>query len=255
MKISIITPSYNSSDFLEETIISIKKQSYQHYEHIVVDGQSTDNTIQILQKYSDLKWISEPDNGQTDAINKGFEIATGEILAWQNADDLYFPHTLEKVADFFTTHQDVDVVYGDYQLIDIEANIICSVNPIQWDQWLFAHGRFVPMQPTAFWRRRVYEAVGNLNESLYYCMDVDFFARASKQFKFAKIPDMLGQFRIHDKSKTHEPNIRRKLYKEHKLVLSQNFNFSLLDKLIFDLFFLRSRLAEFYLTRISPNLS
>lgn len=244
MKFSIVTPSYNSALFLNATIQSIKEQTYQDFEHIVIDGGSTDGTIELLHQYPHLKWVSEPDNGQSDAINKGFRLATGDILAWQNADDLYFPNTFQVVADFFKQNADVDLIYGNYQLIDVDGNVVTSVYPINWNQWLFAHGRFVPLQPTVFWRRRVYEAVGDLDETLHYCMDVDFFARASRQFKFAKIDATLGQFRIHNASKTQNSANARKVYCEHKQVLRKNYKYDFFDAIIFDLFYYRSFLTR-----------
>jgi len=195
MKISIVTPTYNSENYVQQTLDSIHNQSYKNIEHIVVDGLSTDKTLDIVKSYPQIKWTSEKDNGQSHAINKGFRMATGDIFAWQNADDIYCENALETVVNFFTNNPDVDVVYGSYKLIDSEGNWICDVNPIEWNEWLFAHGRFVPLQPTVFWRKRVADEVGTLNEELHYCMDVDFFARAVKRgFRFAKIPAVIGAF-------------------------------------------------------------
>jgi glycosyltransferase involved in cell wall biosynthesis len=244
MKISIVTPCYNSSTYIEQTIQSILKQSYQNFEHIIIDGQSSDGTLEILKKYPHLNWISEKDSGQSNAINKGFQKATGDILAWQNADDIYCLNTFEWVIDFFKTHPDVDVVYGNYQLINSEGEFICNVRAVDWDLWLFKHGRLVPMQPTVFWRRKVYESVGDLNENLNYCMDVDFFCRAAKHFKFAKLDKTLGQFRVHQISKTQNTQNKSKVYQEHKQILRDRFNYSPINSLIFDLFYYRGRLAR-----------
>ena len=244
MKFSIVTPTFNSADYVKETIQNIQAQTYQDFEHIVVDGASTDGTVEILKNYPHLSCISEKDQGQSDAINKGFRLATGDILAWQNADDLYFPDTFQTVKEFFCEHPNVDVVYGDYQLIDSDGQWLVDVHPIQWSRWLFAHGRFVPLQPTVFWRRRVYEAIGELDESLHYCMDVDFFARASKQFSFARIPAMLGKFRVHLDSKTQNRTNQRQVYLEHKQILSQHFYYTWLDSWLFNLFYYRARLVR-----------
>ena len=245
MKISIITPSYNSSDYIEETINSIQNQSYQEFEHIVVDGASQDGTIDILKKYSNIYWISEPDYGQSNAINKGFRLASGDIFAWQNADDLYFPYTFEVVAETFQKYPEIDIIYGDYQIIDAQGNKKCDVNSVDWNLWLFKHGRFVPTQPTAFWRRKVYESVGDLNENLYYCMDLDFFCRAAcKQFNFFKVNKSLGQFRRHPNSKTSNPQNDKHIYKEKKTILTRNFHFSFLDLIYSDFFYYRGKLAK-----------
>lgn len=244
MKISIVTPTYNSAAYLEETIHSILNQSYKNFEHIIIDGQSTDNTVDLIKKYSHIQWFSEKDNGQSNAINKGFRLATGDILAWQNSDDLYFPDTFETVVDFFQKNPDVDIVYGYYQLIEAGGEWICDVKPIDWNLWLFAHGRFVPVQPTVFWRRKVYELVGDLDESLHYCMDVDFYCRSSKEFKFACIHKFLGKFRVHPQSKTQNVANIKKIRQEWKAILSHSFNYSFMDSLICDFFYYRSLLAK-----------
>lgn len=254
MIISIVTPSYNSSQFIEATIESVRNQSYSNYEHIIVDGGSTDNTVSILKRYPELRWGSEPDQGQSDAINKGFRQATGDILAWQNADDLYCHYTFDVVIDFFKSHPDVDLVYGNYEVIDESGRILYQVAPREWNQWYFAHGRFVPLQPTVFWRRRLYEDIGELDINLNYCMDVDFFARASKRFSFRRIPVMLGQFRVHSSSKTHNSLNRQRIYEEHKRVLSKQYGYNFFDYLLFDFFYYRGRAAEAFLSRAGAGI-
>jgi glycosyltransferase involved in cell wall biosynthesis len=245
MKLSIVTPVYNSGKYIRETIESIANQSYRNFEHIIMDGLSTDNTLEIAKEYKHIKCISEKDTGQSNAINKGFRMATGDILAWQNADDTYFPDTFEAVVTHFHDHPDVDIVYGYYQLIDGESRWMCDVYPIDWNRWLFAHGRFCPPQPTVFWRRKVYEAIGELDEKLHYCMDVDFYSRSiNKKFNFGRIPKMLGKFRIHEQSKTQNKVNDRRVHDEYKNVLSMNFNYSKLDLLFFEVFQQRSKLAK-----------
>jgi len=245
MKFSIITPTFNSAHYIRETMDSIHNQSYKNFEHIVVDGLSRDNTLEIVTNYENVHLISEKDKGQSDAINKGFKNAKGDIIAWQNGDDRYLPNTFEHVINFLNTNTDVDVVYGDYQLIDSEGNWICDVHPIDWNEWLFKHGRFVPLQPTVFWRRKVLEKTGSLNENLHYCMDVDYFSRMIlHKFKFARIPKVLGQFRVHQGSKTQNSDNERKVKEEHKRVLSLNFNYGFFDRLIFDFFQFRSDLGK-----------
>jgi len=246
MKISIVTPTYNSERYVQQTLDSIHNQSYKNIEHIVVDGLSTDKTLDIVKSYPLIKWISEKDNGQSDAINKGFGMATGDILAWQNADDIYCENALQIVVDFFIKHPEVDVVYGYYQLIDSESNWICDVYPIAWSKWLFAHGRFVPLQPTVFWRREVSDKVGVLDEKLHYCMDVDFFARAVKHgFCFARIPAMLGAFRVHTESKTQNKSNEKKVNSEFKSVLSMHFDYTWFDFFLFNFFKWRAVLGKY----------
>ena len=249
MKISIVTPVYNCEKYIRETIESIKNQSYQNFEHIIIDGKSTDNTLSIIKEYNYLSLISEKDQGQTDAINKGFRLTNGDILAWQNADDTYEPETFKKVVDFFKNNKDVDVLYGSYKVIDSKSTWVCDVYNKKWNKFLFSHGRFVPLQPTVFWRRSVYEQIGELDIALHFCMDVDFFARASQKFKFASTKEFLGSFRIHNESKTHNPINKLDVLKEMHVVLAKNFKYNFIDSSIFWLFMLRANIAEFIKTK------
>lgn len=245
MKISIITPVYNCEKYIRETIESIANQNYKNFEHIVIDAASNDNTLEIIKEYNHIKYLSEKDNGQSEAINKGFRIAQGDILAWQNADDIYFPDTFETVINFFIKNPEVDIVYGYYQLIGSASEWICDVFPIQWNRWMFVHGRFCPPQPTVFWRRRVFKAIEELDEKLHYCMDVDFYSRAvNKEFKFERIPKMIGKFRIHNQSKTQNKNNEKKVYEEYKNVLSTRFNYTFIDSLVFEFFKIRAMLSK-----------
>jgi glycosyltransferase involved in cell wall biosynthesis len=245
MKISIITPAFNSGRYILETMKSIHSQSYKNFEHIIVDGLSKDNTLEIVKKFENTFVISEKDNGQSDAINKGFRKCGGDIIAWQNADDNYLPGAFESVVKFFNDNPNVDLVYGYYQLIDSSSNWICDVYPMKWNDWMFKHGRFVPLQPTVFWRRSVLESIGLLDESLHYCMDVDYFARAlNKGFNFAGIPLVLGQFRVHDESKTQNKHNKKVVKQEYKSVLARHFNYGVLDSLVFDFFQLRAQVTK-----------
>lgn len=245
MKISIVTPTLNSAQYVRETIESIKNQSYKNWEHIVVDGLSTDGTLDVVREYPNIKLIVEKDFGQSSAINKGMRLTSGEILAWQNADDLYCPTTFQTIVDYFENNPSIDVIYGDYQLIDENSKWICEVRPPKWNLWLFAHARFVPMQPTVFWRRKVYDEIGNLNEELHYCMDVDYFSRAAKTFKFARIPKVLGSFRVHNNSKTQQKNNKIKIDQEIRTVLSHNFSYRYIDYFLFYLFINRQVISSF----------
>ncbi|PKV62738.1 glycosyltransferase family 2 protein [Pontibacter ramchanderi] len=252
MKISIITPTYNSAAYIKDTLDSIHQQTYRNFEHVVIDGLSTDNTLEIVKNYDIKKVISEKDSGQSNAINKGFGLIDGDIFAWQNGDDLYTPDAFQIVTDYFTANPEVDIVYGYYQMIDEQGDWLCDVQPIEWNSWLFIHGRFCPVQPTVFWRRRVSEAVGLLDESLYFCMDVDFYAKALKQgFTYGRIPQFLGKFRVHQESKTQNKSNRQKHYNEYKKVLSTHFAFSTLDSLIFDLFQQRARITSVVKQKLS----
>lgn len=254
-KFSIVTPAYNSGNYIEATIRSIAEQDYPAIEHIVIDGGSNDGTLDILERYPHLQWISERDRGQSDAINKGFARVSGDIIAWQNADDLYLPGAFAAVAEVFATHPEVDVVYGNYQTIDTAGRVICDVTARPWNQWAFAHGRFVPMQPATFWRRRLNEAVGALDTNLNYCMDVDFFSRAARQgFAFVKLDRCLGQFRIHAESKTASSLYNAATFDEFKRVLASHFNYSPLDYLFCNVFYYRGVLVRWLRFRLLPQL-
>jgi len=206
-KISVITPSYNQGLYIEETIRSVINQNYPNLEYIIIDGGSTDNSVDIIKKYMDKinYWCSEPDKGQSNAINKGLMKAKGDILAYINSDDVYSDGTFFKVAKFFQENPDVGIVYGDIQLIDQFSKILKNRYEIEFDL-LMAHligfGIIIP-QPATFWRREVTEKIGFFDESNHFTMDQDYWYRASKYFKIKHIPEILAQFRIHQKSKTN----------------------------------------------------
>ena len=129
--VSVVTPSYNKGAFIEETILSVKNQTYPRIEHIIIDGGSTDNTIDVIKKYEgtyNMHWVSEPDNGQSDAVNKGWRMARGEILGWLNSDDTYMPWAVETAVKFLTGHPNVSVVYGNCNIINVIIRIrYCSI--------------------------------------------------------------------------------------------------------------------------------
>ena len=203
-KISIVTPSFNQAPFIEENILSVVNQKYPNLEHIIIDGNSTDGTVGILKRYSHLRWISEPDNGQTHALNKGFRMTTGEIVGWVNSDDTYCPDILNSVAERFNDPA-VMVVCGDGYEIDDKGQIIKPVSSlratpedlIRYWKW---HYEFI--QPSFFFRRKVFDEVGYLDESLYYAMDVEFFIRLGKRYKFDYLKKPLANLRYYSTTKT-----------------------------------------------------
>lgn len=248
-------PVYNGSKYIRKSIDSILNQSYSNFELIVIDGGSTDGTQEILASYPDIKFISEPDEGQADAINKGFKIVSGDIHAWHNADDLYLPNTFSHIINAFLELPDIDLIYGNYQMIDANDKWIYNATVQEWSPWLFQHGRFCPVQPTVFWRKSVTESIMPLNKELNFCMDVDFYARASKKFQFARLNKMLGIFRVHEESKTQNSSNQKAHIAEYKEVLSKNFDFSNRDKLIFDLFILRSTTISYIYKKLLNKLN
>ncbi|WP_322806323.1 glycosyltransferase family 2 protein [Thermanaerothrix sp.] len=205
--LSIITPSLNQGKYLEEAIQSVKIQNYPAYEHIIVDGGSQDETLAILEKYANdpsLRWISEPDYGQSNALNKGFQMAKGDFIGWLNADDRYAPGCFHIVSVFLQSHPEVDVVYGDYCFIDKLGKTISLRLEIDFDPFIlrFLHVLYIPSTAT-FFRRRIFDNGHYLREDFHYAMDYEFFLRLSLQgYKFAHIRQHLADFRWHGLNKS-----------------------------------------------------
>lgn len=201
--ISIVTPSYNQAQFIEATIRSVLEQDYPAVEQIVVDGGSSDGTLQILERYREqIRYVSEEDEGQADAINKGLEMAQGEIVAYLNSDDIYLPGTLSRVANYFVNHPEVDMIFGDCQVIDQEGVVIGYMPGHPFSQKrLVQRAEFVPQQ-AAFWRKRVHDKAGRFDVDLHYAMDYDFFARVGACCRVRYLPTPLACFRMHGASKT-----------------------------------------------------
>lgn len=178
-KITVVTTSYNHHRFIEETLQSVLNQEYPRLEYIVIDGGSTDGSVDIIRRYAGRLsyWVSEPDRGQTDALIKGLSKATGDILAVLNSDDLYEPWTLREVASFFLGDPRANAVYGDATWIDVNGQVIKQKKEHSFNRfiWIYDHN-FIP-QPSTFWRRDLYEKVGGLNPSFDLAMDADLWIR------------------------------------------------------------------------------
>jgi GT2 family glycosyltransferase len=203
--ISIVTPSYNQGKFIERTLRSVLDQAYPNLEYIIQDGASSDETMQIVQKYGDrLKhYESVIDSGQTNALNLGFRHATGEIMAYLNSDDLLLPGSLTYVANYFLQHPDVDVLYGHRIVVDeYDQEVGRWVLPTHNNEVL-SWADYIP-QETLFWRRSVWQkAGGTMDESFRFAMDWDLILRLREaKARFARVPRYLGAFRIHPHQKT-----------------------------------------------------
>lgn len=203
MKISIVTPSYNQGQFIERTLQSVACQSGAEIEHVVFDGGSTDNTVEVLKRFKPpVRWVSQKDNGQTDAVNQGIRATDGEIIGWLNSDDVYYPGAIEKIVAYFSTHPDVDVVYGMADHIDLEDHAFESYPSAPWDFERLKETCFI-CQPALFFRRRVVEQHGLLDQSLHYCMDYEYWLRLGKAgVKFAYLEEKLAGSRLYADNKT-----------------------------------------------------
>ena len=208
MKISIVTPSYNQGDYIKQTIDSVIDQKFKNLEYLIMDGGSTDNTLQILKTYGTrLKWNSAKDRGQTDAINKGMKQSSGEIVAFLNSDDYYLPGTLSKVSKIFQDNPEIKWLTGDYRIVDQNNKEIQK--PIKLYKSLLRkfplrHTLAVTnmiVQPSTFWRREVFKEIGYFNEELNYTMDYEFWLRLIKKYHPYLLGEDLCAFRIHDNSK------------------------------------------------------
>jgi glycosyltransferase involved in cell wall biosynthesis len=203
--VSIITPSYNQGRFIEDTILSVKRQDYPNIEHIIVDGASTDNTVDILEKNQDtynLRWVCEPDEGHSDGVNKGFKMAQGEIMGWLNSDDAYFDvSTISTVVEVFQNRPSVDIVYGDIVSIS-EDNTILMVRCVPR---LFSYRRLLLgcflWQPALFLRRAVVME-HELDVSTQHAIDYEYWLRIGRQYRFTHIDRILAADRNHANRKT-----------------------------------------------------
>lgn len=203
-KISIITPSFNQGEFIEDTITSILSQGYPNLEYIVCDGGSTDGTKQTIEKYQDqiTWWCSEKDKGQTDAINKGMKKATGDIVGWINSDDVLFPGSLFKIAEFFIMHPETDFLNGSAADLDKEGHFIKFTQPIM-SKYFMERGCYTICQQGMFWKRDIFDKIGFLNENFHAKMDVEWLIRvyeAGLNVKLLKLP--IGGIRVYGETKT-----------------------------------------------------
>jgi glycosyltransferase involved in cell wall biosynthesis len=207
LKVSVITPSYNQGKFIERTILSVLEQHISDLEYFVIDAASKDETVSILEKYQDkLQFVSEPDEGQTDALNKGFKKAMGDIIGWLNSDDIYYPDSIKTVVTFFAENPEIDVVYGQANYIDEQDQFITPylTNPRKWDFNRLKSSCYLA-QPAVFFRRRVFEKCGMPDKSLNFCMDYEFWLRlALRGVKFCYIPQVFAGVRFYPQTKTNQ---------------------------------------------------
>lgn len=210
--VSIVTPSFNQGEFIRETIESVLGQNYPNIEYIVIDGGSTDDTINILKEYGDrITWKSERDEGQADAVNKGITMAKGEIIGWLNSDDTYLEGAIAKAVSFLTGHPQIDAVYGEGYYTDKAGNITGRYLTEKFDQDHLAEICYI-CQPTMFFGKNIIQKIGGLNKDLQLCMDYELWIRMSTYGRIAYIPEYLATSRMYDENKTLSK--RREVFKE-----------------------------------------
>lgn len=205
-RVSIVVPTLDSAEFLGETLASLAGQREVQLEILVIDGGSTDGTLDVLKRAETtlpLRWISEPDAGQADAINKGFAMASGQLVSWLNADDCLTPGALARVVDLFALHPDLDVLSGLGILAGPTGNFIKIIpeTPIQVIGDLYRFGCHL-CQPSTFLHRRVIERHGPLDTSYHYALDFEYWLRIGRSVKYMFVPEILSSFRLHPGSKT-----------------------------------------------------
>ncbi|MBX9810893.1 MAG: glycosyltransferase [Burkholderiales bacterium] len=222
MKVSIITPSFNQGQFIERTLQSVACQTGAEIEHVVFDGGSTDNTIDILKRFSPpVRWVSEKDKGQTNAVNKGIRATSGEIIGWLNSDDIYYPGAVARVAALFDANPEIDVVYGDAFHIREDNSIIEHYPTENWDFERLKQVCFI-CQPATFFRRSVVERFGMLDETLNYCMDYEYWLRlASCGARFSRLQQPLAGSRFYAETKTL--GARKKVHAEINRMMQSLF--------------------------------
>jgi glycosyltransferase involved in cell wall biosynthesis len=224
---SVVTPSLNSEEFIEEALLSVSRQQGVPVKHIVIDGASTDSTIAIVRRYAEVQHISERDQGQSDAINKGFLRATGDLVGWLNADDYYLPGGLQAIARAAQAHPKADVIYGDCVFVDSDGKIVRSKVEHDFDRSVLMYfGCYIPSTAT-FFRRRIIDWGLLLDCDYRVCMDFEYFARlAHAGFNFCYVPQFIAAFRWHGSNVSLKQLARRR---EERHLVQQRFgvrNFS-----------------------------
>ncbi len=202
--VSIVTPSFNQARYLEATIQSVLSQTYPRLEYIIVDGGSTDGSVDIIKKYESKLawWVSEKDKGQTDALNKGFTHAKGDILAWLNSDDTYEPGAISEAVHLMQQNPEIGLLYGDANYINEEGRVIGKFPAAQTDLKRLREGYVHIPQQATFFRGNLWREVGPLDPSFYFAMDYDLWVRLAAHSQVKYVPQTWANFRLHTAGKT-----------------------------------------------------
>lgn len=221
--VSIITPSYNQGQFIEETIKSVLQQDYCNIEYIVIDGGSTDQTLDILRRYSErIKWISEPDKGQGDAVNKGIQMACGSIIGWLNSDDTYIEGAVSSVVSYFNNHHNTSMVYGEAYYTNERGKIIGRYLTEKFSTLRLAEQCFI-CQPATFFTKEIFERSGKINQTYQLSMDYELWMRIAKLGKIAYLPKYLATSRMYKTNKTLSR--KREAFQESFKALKKHYNY------------------------------
>lgn len=204
-KISVVTPSFNQAEFLERTICSVLDQGYPNLEYIIIDGGSTDGSVDVIRRYADrlAYWVSEKDSGQSHAINKGLMRATGDWVAWQNSDDIFYPSTFSQLAECASRSPDACLIIGDMSMIDIHDQVLRDIKYVRPTYGAMLAEGMVLTNQAAFWRRELHQQLGYLREDLHFGFDFEWFLRILKSGVRAEhVREMWGGLRMHQATKT-----------------------------------------------------
>ncbi len=224
-KISVVTPTFNGIATLRETIESVRMQDYKNWEHIVIDGGSTDGTLDLLRRYPHLQWVSEKDKGHYHAMNKGIQRVSGEIIAILNADDCYREGALRKVAEAFEKHPHWDALFTDVAYVDAESREIFRRKEAVYDYDVLRFGNVCYIiHPTLFVKKNVYDRLGTYRyDKFLNCCDVDFILRLGKNgCQIGHIPEVLVNYRLHEHGQSADRRVSSNMKREYRAIRKEH---------------------------------